>query len=284
MTDHHDPYHGADALKGLTLGQQTQYQDQYAPELLQGVPRQLNRDAIKLPEPLPFSGADIWTGFELSWLNGKGKPMVAVAEFRLPATSANLVESKSFKLYLNSFNQTRFDTPEAIRETLAKDLSHCAQGEVEVSLILPNAFADERITEFDGELIDDLDISIDDYEFNPDYLDGAADGELVEETLRSNLLKSNCLITSQPDWGSVLIRYKGKRINREKLLRYLISFRRHNEFHEQCVERIFMDLKRYCGVEQLTVYARYTRRGGLDINPFRSDFESLPANVRLARQ
>ncbi|USD36811.1 NADPH-dependent 7-cyano-7-deazaguanine reductase QueF [Ferrimonas sp. SCSIO 43195] len=284
MTDHHDPYHGADALSGLTLGQQTQYQDQYAPELLQGVPRQLNRDAIGLGDALPFTGADIWTGFELSWLNAKGKPMVAIAHFALPVSSANLVESKSFKLYLNSFNQTRFDSVDAVREALAKDLSQCAQGEVSVRIVLPDAFGAEPLVELEGELIDDLDISIDDYQFNPDYLSGAAAGEVVEETLRSNLLKSNCLITSQPDWGSVQIRYKGGRIDREKLLRYLISFRRHNEFHEQCVERIFMDLKRYCGCQRLTVYARYTRRGGLDINPFRSDFEALPANHRLARQ
>ncbi|WP_028112108.1 NADPH-dependent 7-cyano-7-deazaguanine reductase QueF [Ferrimonas kyonanensis] len=284
MTDHHDPYHGADALSGLTLGQQTQYQDQYAPELLQGVPRQLNRDAIGLGDALPFTGADIWTGFELSWLNAKGKPMVAIAHFALPVSSANLVESKSFKLYLNSFNQTRFDSVDAVREALAKDLSQCAQGEVSVRIVLPDAFGAEPLVELEGELIDDLDISIDDYQFNPDYLSGAAADEVVEETLRSNLLKSNCLITSQPDWGSVQIRYKGGRIDREKLLRYLISFRRHNEFHEQCVERIFMDLKRYCGCQRLTVYARYTRRGGLDINPFRSDFEALPANHRLARQ
>ncbi|SDI57441.1 7-cyano-7-deazaguanine reductase [Ferrimonas sediminum] len=284
MTDHHDPYQGADALSGLTLGQQTQYQDQYAPELLQGVPRQLNRDAIGLGDALPFTGADIWTGFELSWLNAKGKPMVAIAHFALPVSSANLVESKSFKLYLNSFNQTRFDSVDAVRDALARDLSQCAQGEVSVNIVLPDAFAAEPLVELEGELIDDLDISIDDYQFNPDYLSGAAGDDVVEETLRSNLLKSNCLITSQPDWGSVQIRYKGGRIDREKLLRYLISFRRHNEFHEQCVERIFMDLKRYCGCQQLTVYARYTRRGGLDINPFRSDFEALPANHRLARQ
>ncbi|BDY06243.1 NADPH-dependent 7-cyano-7-deazaguanine reductase QueF [Ferrimonas sp. YFM] len=284
MTDHHDPYQGAEALEGLTLGHQTQYQDHYAPELLQGVPRQLNRDAIGLDDALPFDGADVWTGFELSWLNGKGKPMVAIAHFTLPVTSKNLVESKSFKLYLNSFNQTKFDSVDAVQQALTKDLSECAQGKVSVRILLPAEFEAEQVAELEGELIDDLDIAIDDYEFNPDYLQDAATGDKVEETLRSNLLKSNCLITSQPDWGSVLIRYQGQAIDREKLLRYLISFRRHNEFHEQCVERIFMDLKRYCGCEKLTVYARYTRRGGLDINPYRSDFEPVPANIRLARQ
>ncbi|MBW3138037.1 NADPH-dependent 7-cyano-7-deazaguanine reductase QueF [Ferrimonas balearica] len=286
MMSHHDPYAGADALKGLTLGQKTEYQDQYDPSLLQPVPRSLNRDAIGLTDALPFSGADIWTGYELSWLNAKGKPMVAIAQFVLPATSANLVESKSFKLYLNSFNQTRIDSVDQLQQTLAADLSACAEGDVQVSLVLPSQFRHQPLAELEGELIDDLDIEIADYSFEPEHLSGAADadGEVVEETLRSDLLKSNCLITSQPDWGSVQIRYRGPKINHEALLRYLISFRRHNEFHEQCVERIFMDLKRFCFCQQLTVYARYTRRGGLDINPFRSDFEALPDNVRLARQ
>ncbi len=152
-------------------------------------------------------------------------------------------------------------------------------------MIEPKQFGLERIVELPGTCIDDLDIEVEDYEFNPDYLqDSTDDKQLVAETLNSNLLKSNCLITSQPDWGSVMIRYQGPKIDREKLLRYLISFRQHNEFHEQCVERIFTDLKRYCGCSKLTVFARYTRRGGLDINPFRSDFEQLPENNRLARQ
>ncbi|GAA4878129.1 NADPH-dependent 7-cyano-7-deazaguanine reductase QueF [Ferrimonas pelagia] len=281
---HHDPYQGADALAGLTLGQATQYKDQYDPSLLQPVPRSLNRDAIALSGALPFQGADLWTGYELSWLNAKGKPMVALAHFRLPASSTNLVESKSFKLYLNSFNQTRLASTEEVRLRLERDLSACADGAVEVSLVLPSAFAQQPLVELAGECIDDQDIEIDNYDFNPEYLAGAAQGPVVQERLRSDLLKSNCLITSQPDWGSVQIHYKGPKIDQEALLRYLISFRQHNEFHEQCVERIFMDLKRYCQCEQLTVYARYTRRGGLDINPFRSDFESLPANDRLARQ
>ncbi len=282
---HHDPYQGADALSGLTLGQRTQYRDQYDPTLLQAVPRSLNRDALGLKGPLPFDGADLWTGFELSWLNAKGKPMVAIAHFRLPATSTNLVESKSFKLYLNSFNQTRIDSMAALTERLQRDLSACAEGKVEVELVQPQAFARQGLAELEGESIDELDIAIDNYDFRPDYLEAAAHGEWVSETLRSDLLKSNCLITSQPDWGSIQIRYQGPKIDHEALLRYLISFRQHNEFHEQCVERIFMDLKRYCHCEKLSVYARYTRRGGLDINPFRSDFEPVPNhNTRLGRQ
>lgn len=285
MTQNHDPYHDAAELAGLTLGKATEYQATYDASLLQAVPRKLNRDAIGLTQELPFTGADIWTGYELSWLNAKGKPIVAIAEFTLDFSTKNLVESKSFKLYLNSFNQTKFDSVEAVQQTLSADLSLCAQGTVTVKIIEVKHFATMRIAELPGHLLDDLDIEVDDYQFNADLLlDSTDEKQVVAETLTSNLLKSNCLITSQPDWGSVMIRYQGPKIDREKLLRYLISFRQHNEFHEQCVERIFVDLKRFCQCSKLTVYARYTRRGGLDINPYRSDFEHLPENHRLARQ
>ncbi|MCC4831054.1 NADPH-dependent 7-cyano-7-deazaguanine reductase QueF [Shewanella sp. 10N.7] len=284
MTHNHDPYSDAEALKGLTLGQTTQYQAEYDASLLQGVPRKLNRDAIELTDTLPFQGADIWTGYELSWLNAKGKPMVAIIEVYLAIESDNLIESKSFKLYLNSYNQTRFDSVEQVQQTLVTDLSLCANGNVSVKVIEPKHFNTQRIVELPGHCIDELDIEIDDYQFKPEYLENSTDDKHVAETLTSNLLKSNCLITSQPDWGSVMVRYQGPKIDREKLLRYLISFRQHNEFHEQCVERIFTDLKRYCECTKLTVYARYTRRGGLDINPFRSDFEQPAETHRLARQ
>lgn len=285
MTQHHDPYHGAAELAELTLGKSTGYQERYDASLLQGVPRKLNRDAIGLSADLPFHGCDIWTGYELSWLNAKGKPMVAIAEFSLDHQSENLIESKSFKLYLNSFNQTRFDDVNAVQASLTADLTACAKGAVSVKIIEPKQFSHQRIVDLPGTCIDDLDIEVDDYRFNPDYLVDSVDEKgVVAETLTSNLLKSNCLITSQPDWGTVMIRYQGPKINREKLLRYLISFRQHNEFHEQCVERIFVDLKRFCHCAKLTVYARYTRRGGLDINPYRSDFENPADNHRLARQ
>lgn len=283
MTHNHDPYSNAQALKGLTLGRATEYQAEYDASLLQGVPRKLNRDAIALTE-LPFHGSDIWTGYELSWLNSKGKPLVAIMQLMLDINSDNLIESKSFKLYLNSFNQTRFDSVDAVKDTLSADLAQCAQGEVTVKIVEPKQFNIERIVDLPGTCIDDLDIEIDDYHFNPEHLIDSTEDKNVAETLNSNLLKSNCLITSQPDWGSVMIRYQGPKIDREKLLRYLISFRQHNEFHEQCVERIFVDLKKYCQCTKLTVYARYTRRGGLDINPYRSDFEQPPENHRLARQ
>ncbi|ACA87569.1 7-cyano-7-deazaguanine reductase [Shewanella woodyi ATCC 51908] len=285
MTQVHDPYSNAQALSELTLGKATGYQSEYDASLLQGVPRKLNRDAIGLSNTLPFHGSDIWTGYELSWLNAKGKPMVAIAEFLLSFDSENLIESKSFKLYLNSFNQTKFENLEQVQTTLATDLSQCAKGEVLVKVIEPKQFIHQRVVELPGTCIDDLDIEVEDYSFNPEYLiDSTDEKAMVAETLNSNLLKSNCLITSQPDWGSVMIRYQGPKIDREKLLRYLISFRQHNEFHEQCIERIFVDLKRFCHCAKLTVYARYTRRGGLDINPYRSDFEHPPESHRLARQ
>ncbi|MFM4701963.1 NADPH-dependent 7-cyano-7-deazaguanine reductase QueF [Aeromonas bivalvium] len=278
-----DRYQDAAALQGLSLGQQSAYISHYSPALLQPVPRSLNRDDLALPDPLPFRGSDTWTLYEISWLNAKGKPMVALGEVSVPASSANLIESKSFKLYLNSFNQTRCASMAAVRDLLAQDLSACAGAPVAVTLF-PLAQAPHRIATLPGECIDDLDIEVDEYEFDADLLAGAAGDEEVEETLHSHLLKSNCLVTRQPDWGSVVIRYRGPRLDREKLLRYLISFRQHNEFHEQCIERIFTDLKRHCAPQRLTVYARYTRRGGLDINPFRSDWEEPSENLRLIRQ
>lgn len=267
------------------LGKNTSYVQDYTPDLLESLPRSRGRDEISIKqENLPFSGFDLWTGFELSWLNGKGKPIVAIAEFFIPASSDNLIESKSFKLYLNSFNQTKFATPEKVHSTLEKDLSQAAGSKVQVKLYINLNHYPAITTDIPDECIDHLDINIDNYEFNPDYLINATSEEIVSETLTSNLLKSNCLVTNQPDWGSVIIRYEGKKIDREKLLRYLISFRTHNEFHEQCVERIFTDLNHYCHPEKLTIFARYTRRGGLDINPFRSNFEtSLPVD-RLIRQ
>jgi len=278
-------YSDAKELAGLTLGQKTEYANQYDPSLLQPVPRSLNRDDLNLGDTLPFQGCDIWTLYELSWLNDKGLPQVAVGEVAIPATSANLIESKSFKLYLNSFNQTRFSNWDDVEKTLIKDLSNCAGEEVSVTVRSVADYTDTVIVTMDGECIDDQDIEITSYDFDRAQLEGAATGDEVEESLHSHLLKSNCLITNQPDWGSVEISYKGKQIDREALLRYLVSFREHNEFHEQCVERIFTDIMEFCQPSSLTVYARYTRRGGLDINPYRSNTHTQPNhNQRMARQ
>ena len=273
------------SLSALKLGQNTEYKSQYDASLLQPVPRRLNREGLGIVEQQPFNqGADVWTCYELSWLNSNGLPQVAIADVEIDFKSENLIESKSFKLYLNSFNQTKFASIEEVEQTLTRDLRKCASGQVSVKIHKLADYTNQPIVNFSGECIDEQEIQIESYIFSNQHLENVAEDEIVEETLVSHLLKSNCLITSQPDWGSVQIHYVGKRLNREKLLRYLVSFREHNEFHEQCVERIFTDLMQFAKPEKLTVYARYTRRGGLDINPFRSNFESVPANLRMARQ
>ena len=273
------------SLKSLKLGQKTEYASQYDRALLQPVPRALNRDGLGITQNQPFTiGADIWTAYEISWLNEKGLPQVAIADIYLDYQSQNLIESKSFKLYLNSFNQSKFADFNAVQQTMQRDLSECAQGDVTVRLNPVAVYDSQKIDHLQGDCIDEQNIEITSYEFNADWLKDCVSDEIVEEKLVSHLLKSNCLITNQPDWGTLHIHYIGKKINHEKLLRYVVSFRQHNEFHEQCVERIFCDLMHYAKPEKLTVYARYTRRGGLDINPFRSNFENLPENLRLARQ
>jgi 7-cyano-7-deazaguanine reductase len=278
-------YTESGALDELTLGKQTAYESKYDPTLLQPVPRSLNRDDLNLGDTLPFYGHDLWTGYEISWLNAKGKPVVAIGEFVVPATSANLVESKSFKLYLNSFNQTRFNSWDDVQSAMVKDLSQCAGETVDVTLLSVTQESPFQVTALNGINIDELDIEIDNYDFNNQLLQLDAANIKVTEELNSHLLKSNCLITSQPDWASIVISYTGLKIDHESLLRYLISFRIHNEFHEQCVERIFTDIKALCNPTELTVYARYTRRGGLDINPYRTTNKlSVPARMRMNRQ
>ena len=273
------------SLKSLKLGQKTEYASQYDRTLLQPVPRALNRDGLGITQNQPFTiGADIWTAYEISWLNEKGLPQVAIADIYLDYQSQNLIESKSFKLYLNSFNQSKFTDFNAVQQTMQRDLKECAQGDVKVRLNPVAVYDSQKIDHLQGDCIDEQDIEITSYEFNADWLKDCVSDKIVEEKLVSHLLKSNCLITNQPDWGTLHIHYVGKKIDHEKLLRYVVSFRQHNEFHEQCVERIFCDLMHYAKPEKLTVYARYTRRGGLDINPFRSNFENLPENLRLARQ
>jgi len=266
------------------LGKSTPYCGIYNPELLFPIPRQEKRDELGISlNNLPFLGLDIWTAFEVSWLNLKGKPVVAIAEFAFPADSEYLIESKSFKLYLNSFNGTRFNSSEDVVNKWIKDISN-ACGEA-VSVDLRSLDYDESlIANLPGMNLDDLDIEITDYQLNKQLLKNDDSKDIVSETLNSHLLKSNCLVTGQPDWGSVVIRYEGPQINHEALLRYLISFREHNEFHEQCVERIFTDIMNICSPEKLTVYARYVRRGGLDINPYRSNFEEEFDISRTIRQ
>jgi len=269
------------------LGKPSAYKAEYDSSLLFPIPRQPKRTEIGLPEGkrAPFFGVDIWNAYELSWLNMKGKPQVALASFMIPADSPNIIESKSFKLYLNSFNQSKIASAEALQQLLQHDLSEAAGATVQVRITGEAAFGQQRMGELDGLLLDRLDIETDIYEPAPHLLRADQDESPVEETLVSHLLKSNCLVTGQPDWGSVQIRYVGAPIDQEGLLKYLISFRNHNEFHEQCVERIFMDVLRQCKPVKLAVYARYTRRGGLDINPFRTNYNTpWPDNRRNARQ
>jgi 7-cyano-7-deazaguanine reductase len=273
------------------LGKPAAYRDQYDASLLFPISRLPKRVELGLHGATPFFGADLWTAFELSWLTPRGKPQVAIAHITVPCETPNIVESKSFKLYLNSFSNTKFDSPDAVRDRIRADVSELvwrgapSQSTVGVRLLLPEAFDQEPVQEMDGVNLDRLDIECTDYTPAPQLLDAAFDEKPVQEVLTSNLLKSNCLVTGQPDWGSVQIRYSGPQIDQGGLLRYLVSFRNHNEFHEQCVERIFMDVWQRCKPVKLAVYARYTRRGGLDINPFRTSHPmALPANVRTARQ
>jgi len=270
------------SVEASPLGQHTVYADRYDPSLLFPIPRAEKRAELGLGGDLPFCGVDVWNAYELSWLEPNGKPRVAVAEFRVPAASPNIIESKSFKLYLNGFAAERIEET-ALAETLQRDLAAAAGAGVSVVLLSPRALDGSKLAEPAGELIDGLDVAIDHY--GPPKAGFLATGEgSVEESLVSHLLKSNCPVTGQPDWGSVQVDYAGPPIDREGLLRYIVSFRNHNEFHEQCVERIWMDIARVCRPTRLSVYGRYTRRGGLDINPFRSSEPASPTNPRGARQ
>ena len=276
-------YHNKVELAELALGKTVTYSDQYDPKLLQPVPRTLNRDMIGLSEVLPFTGNDIWNGYELSWLNANGMPQVAILRCYVPYDSVNIVESKSFKLYLNSFNNTRFDSLKVVQNTISRDLSECAQGTVDAEIIPRQQFATQTLHVSEAKSLDDQDLVFVDFQVDPTILTSDPT-KPTNEFIYSDLLKSNCLITNQPDWASIYIKYQGPLIDHETLLRYIISFRNHNEFHEQCVERIFCDLLANCHCEKLTVLARYTRRGGLDINPFRSNFETPYPDLRLIRQ
>jgi 7-cyano-7-deazaguanine reductase len=279
------------------LGKASAYADDYDASLLFPIARAGKREEIDVSAQAPFFGADMWTAYELSWLNLRGKPQVALAQVVVPCETPNIIESKSFKLYLNSFNNSRFANASAVLALLRRDLSEAAwrgavlpatasaPPSIGVKLLLPDMFDREPLQELDGLSLDRLDIECTRYTPAPDLLSANADEASVTEVLTSHLLKSNCLVTGQPDWGSVQISYSGPPIDQEGLLQYLVSFRNHNEFHEQCVERIFMDIWRRCKPAKLAVYARYTRRGGLDINPFRTSYpQALPPAVRTARQ
>lgn len=267
----------------MELGKQSKYDATYNPDKLFPISRAIKREEIGIANPLPFFGMDIWNHYEVSWLTPRGVPRVAIATIVVPCTSANVVESKSMKLYFNTFNNTPFESQEEVERTAEADLSRCAGAPVSVKLEPLTQSAALRIGAPSGTSLDEQDIAID--TFNVDRRLLATHDEPVSETLYSNLLKSNCLVTGQPDWGTVSIAYEGRRIDRTALLKYIVSFRNHEEFHEQCVERIFKDIQAQCSPARLVVMARYTRRGGIDINPIRSSEPLTSAlNARLIRQ
>lgn len=269
-------------FENIPLGKPVRHLQEYNPEHLFPIPRTEARNELGILSEPPFTGVDIWNAYEISWLDPKGKPLIAIGQFCFPLVTENIIESKSLKLYLNSFNQTRFPSVRAVISVMTKDFSMTAKGEVSVSLIMPGQFHMFEFAEPCGICLDDQDIEIDQYQPDSGFL--TSEREMAEEKLYSNLLRTNCPVTGQPDWATVIIDYAGRKIDHEGLLRYFVSFREYAGFHENCAEQIFMDISKQCKPEKLSVYARFTRRGGIDINPFRSDSEAVPGNCRFARQ
>jgi len=264
------------------LGMAVPHSHRYNPGHLYPVPRLDGRSEIGLKIPLPFDGADIWNAYEISWLNAGGRPEVAIGRFTFPCKSENLIESKSLKLYLNSLNLESFESVTAVQETIAKDLSAKAGGPVAVDITLPDNFDRIALSVPPGRCLDGLEIDVPGYQLNPGTLSTLP--AKIEETVYSNLLRTNCPVTGQPDWGTVVIQYRGPQLDPAGLLKYIVSYREHTGFHENCVERIFCDIFARCNPEQLFVQAQFTRRGGLDINPWRANYDVEPELVRYARQ
>ncbi len=267
----------------LPLGKETKYSDLYDRDLLVGIPRRLAREQVGLHGNMPFSGGDFWNCYELSWLSQKGKPEVRIVQFFVPFDSENIVESKSVKLYLNSYNGTKFIDEHEVLNTLKADLDCITNASTDVSVKSLNQCSGDKLSMFEGICLDELDIEADEYNINSDLLKLSNDHGIVEEVVYSNLLKSNCLVTNQPDWASVQIKYKGRKISHESLLKYIISFRNHSEFHEQCVEHMFYDIMKQCSPGELTIFAKYTRRGGVDINPYRTNKVSKTTDINKYR-
>lgn len=267
------------------LGKSSEYVSTYAPQLLFPISRSTKWAELGLTaQTLPYQGVDLWNCYELSWLTASGKPVVAIGEFSIPAQSPNIIESKSFKLYLNSLNQTAFDSADAVRAVMERDLSAAAGAPVGVRVRSLDDAAGEGVAVIHGTCVDDLDVAVESYDHPRPELLRCDDTRRVDEVLYSHLLKSNCPVTGQPDWGTLVVDYSGPALDAASLLAYVVSFRQHQDFHEQCVERIYLDLQRLLQPTRLTVYARYVRRGGLDINPYRSSEAVQPDNRRLVRQ
>jgi 7-cyano-7-deazaguanine reductase len=271
----------------IPLGREVEYPQSPDARVLFPIARAQSRAELGLAHALPFAGTDLWNAYEFSWLDDRGKPRVAIMELRVPCDSPNLIESKSLKLYLNGYAQTRFDDPLSLRSAIARDLSAAAGANVEVALVDASEFASLKIGELPGASLDYLELDIADYgPPRPEHLHVHAHARQTEEALTTQLFRSNCPVTSQPDWAALQIRYAGTPLDHAGLLRYLVSYRNHCGFHEACVERIFMDISARCAPRALSVYARFTRRGGLDINPWRATpgFGATPPNLRGARQ
>ena len=267
----------------IPLGQASSYPDYYAPQLLFAIARADSRRALGIAADLPFHGVDVWNAWELTWLGEGDVPAVATVVIEVPADSPNIVESKSLKLYLNSFSMSRFATAEQVADTLESDLSTSVGCPVAV-LVQPVANTEARVvSRLAGTCLDSLTVNCSDWQVNAGLL--AADSDTrVTEDLHTHLLRSLCPVTAQPDIGSLQISYRGPRIDHASLLRYVVSYRRHSEFHEACVERMFVDILAQCEPDALSLHARYQRRGGVDINPFRSNTDEAPMNLRLWRQ
>lgn len=265
------------------LGKTSQYETRYNPGILFPILRKEKQEELGLdPDNLPYVGCDVWYAYELSWLNVQGKPLAMIGRFELPCDSPCLIESKSFKLYLNSFNLTRFESVSLAQQTMVKDLSLKAGASVKVTLMTVSEMEAFGFSKAPGTNVDGIDIPIDTYTYKPDFLEK---GEGVKtEAIHSHLLKSNCPVTGQPDWGTIIVEYQGEAIDHASFLRYICSFREHQEFHEQCAERVFTDIQARFQMDELTVYARYVRRGGLDINPWRSTHRKETNQLRLIRQ
>ncbi len=282
------------SASGIPLGKTVSYPSDYDASLLFPIPRvQARHDIGIVGNDLPFIGGDLWNAYEMSWLNSKGLPQVAILRITVPSTSLNIIESKSFKLYLNGYNQTRFSSSQQVLDRLVTDLSHAAQARVMIEMLDASKFGSERIEEFTGTNLDEQDISADHYAPEPALLKlkefpgglPVENGLIITEAVFSRLLKSNCPVTQQPDWACLQILYTGRAIDHAGLLQYIVSFRMHSGFHENCVERMFMDIMRQCEPQALSIFARYTRRGGLDINPWRATAGmTAPALARGARQ
>lgn len=267
----------------LPLGDNSAYPDKYAPDALCAISRAESRDSLGLSRDLPFHGVDIWNAWELTWLGPGNLPVVATAEIRVPADSPNIIESKSLKLYLNSYSMCRFSSITEVAATISEDLSDCTGTRSDVSILPVARNEARRVSRLAGTCLDSIAVDCDASDVDAKLL-LADTNTLVDEDLHTHLLRSLCPVTSQPDIGSLQISYRGPKIDQASLLRYVVSYRQHSDFHESCVERIFVDVMARCAPEQLSVHARYQRRGGIDINPFRSNTGGLPLNLRLWRQ